>query len=97
MVYTAIDGTEEPVMVYIGDLTYNPPADPDSSDFWTASVQVIGAAMSGEVNILAGADSVQALYSALAMAGTIVSSSMIASQIDFAELPNFGFPVLITS
>ena len=97
MTWTRVDGVEFPVAAYVGDLNYVDSSDPDIERPWTASVQVLGPSINDAVTTVYGSDSVQALYHALALVGTILSSSMIASQIDFAILPNFGFPTLLTT
>lgn len=94
MIWTRADGVTFPVDIYVGDLVSNTSTDPDLADYWLASVQVLGPSVDATVYTAIGDDSIQALIHALCRAGEIVSSSIIASQLDFADVPNFGFPVL---
>ncbi|MCW3099284.1 MAG: hypothetical protein JWL77_4902 [Chthonomonadaceae bacterium] len=94
MIWTRTDGATFPVDVYVGDLVFIASTDPDLSDYWQASTQVLDPSIDDSVVTCGGDDSVQALFHALFRAGDILSSSIIASQIDYSVIPNFGFPVL---
>ena len=93
MTWTRADGATFPVNVYIGNLVFVPSTDATLAAYWQASVQIVGPGIDGSIRTCSGDDSVQALYHALANAGMIISSSIIASQLDYSVVPNFGFPV----
>ena len=95
MIWTRDSGEEAPIVVTIGDLVYQESTDPELCGQWAASIQIAGHSISNSIHTVYGMDSVQALYHALALAGSILQSSAIANQIDFAALPNFGFPTLL--
>ncbi len=69
----------------------------DEDGDWYCTVRTRGMG-DDTVRTVIGVDSVQALYHALALAGKLVGSSFLAvtQDLDWLEVPNFGFPPLPT-
>ena len=86
------DGAEQKAYIDIS-LPVELPNDDSNMTDWECHVITRGFGADSVYPVI-GADAVQALYNALILAGTLVSSSLVAlaSDIDWGELPNFGFP-----
>jgi hypothetical protein len=86
------DGSEQFAYLDISLPLELPNPDPEMTD-WQCQVITRGLGADKSYPVI-GADAVQAIYNALILAGALVSSSLVAlaSDIDWGELPNFGFP-----
>lgn len=86
------DGVEVEAFVEIG-IPVQFPAEVDEDGDWYCTVRTRGMG-DNSVRTVIGVDSVQALYHALALAGSLVGSSILAltQDLDWKEVPNYGFP-----
>ena len=91
MTRTTQHGTTSLVEVRIGTPTFEE-ATRDRTKRWCCTVQILGIG-EDRIHAVFGADAVQALYLALALAGVIIASSPAAKEI-VSEEANFGFPPL---
>lgn len=82
---------KDPSLNEVADFTY---VDKEEAGHWEASVQIIGPGMYDGVRKLYGADSIQALYHAMAIAGSQLTFYSLNAQLDFSKLPNYGFPAI---
>ncbi len=92
MVYTRQDGVRSAAVVYIG-LPFALPPYPDGTPAWGCQVQTIGIG-NDRIMTSRGPDTAQAVIYALVLAGTLCNGSVVAAQIDWSAMPNFGFPTV---
>lgn len=86
-------GVNVPALVEIG-LPFEDPAHPAAQGgWWYCRLRTTGL---GNDQLLAfeGVDSLDALCAALSLAGAFVSISPMSAGLDWAMLPNWGFPVV---
>jgi len=95
MQWTRADGVVFPAYVDIGTPFQMPPPAADMEPAWGCMVRTRGLG-DDRIYTIYGVDALQALYLALACAGTRVSSSIVADSLDWKEVPNFGFPTAPT-
>ncbi|RUL88039.1 DUF6968 family protein [Tautonia sociabilis] len=91
MVWLRADGAEIPAFVEIGMPYQLPPDVPGEPGDWACRVRTRGLGDNNFYTVY-GVDGIQVLYLALSMAGTLVSNSIVAGDLDWSEVPNFGFP-----
>ncbi len=68
-----------------------PPLNDGSDGGWGCNVRTRGLD-DNRIDIVNGVDAIQALYHALIQAGTRTGNSIVAKDLDWAALPNYGFP-----
>lgn len=91
MIYTLADGTNTTLFVDIGMPYLIPPDNPANDPAWGCQFQTRGFA-SDELHTVYGVDGVQALYLALALAGTRIAALPESLGLDWGGAVNFGFP-----
>ena len=89
--YTRPDGSTSPILVEIGIPYAMPADDPAIEPAWACPFRTRGFAADESATIF-GVDGVQALHLALGFAGTRVAAKPEAAGLDWADVPNFGFP-----
>ena len=82
-------GVNVPALVEIG----LPFEDPAQGGSWYCRLRTTGLG-NNQLLTFEGVDSVGALCTALSLAGTFVSISPMSAGLDWAMLPNWGFPVI---
>ena len=88
------DGTEAIALVEIGAPFPHPKKSEQVEGDWCCRVRTQG--LGNDVSfVLFGMDAIQALYHALAIAGTLTTTSPYAAALDWANIPNHGFPPLL--
>ena len=92
MIYTRPgDGAQINVFVDLSLPYAVPPQNPGDDQVWACDVQTRNL-NDPNVHTLYGIDAIQALYLAMSFAGTLVSNSNAAANLDWTGVPNFGFP-----
>ncbi|MEW4567434.1 hypothetical protein AB1L88_06160 [Tautonia sp. JC769] len=95
MLWRNEDGVDVPALVEIG-LPFEDPADPAAREgWWYCRLRITGLG-DDQIHTFEDVDSVGALCAALTMAGTFVSIAPGSAGLDWAMLPNWGFPVMPT-
>ena len=87
------DGVLHFAYVDIGVPYLDPPRDVNSDSAWGCKIRTRGLGLDRTV-VIFGVDAIQAIYLALAYAGNEVANSIVASRLDWKDVPNFGFPEL---
>lgn len=90
-IWTRIDGATFPAFAEIGVPFQLPPNDDGTAGDWACKVRTRGLG-DNSIQTVVGVDTIQAIYLAMVQAGFRVGQSVIASDLDFAALPNYGFP-----
>jgi len=86
-------GQDVPALVEIG-LPYEDPANPaNQGGSWYCRMRTTGLG-NDQLLTFEDVDAVGALCTALSLAGTFVSISPMSAGLDWAMLPNWGFPVM---
>ncbi len=91
MTRTRADGVKVAIRVNIGTPTPIPPE--ANMTGWYATLQILGIQNDSEVFTCLGNDSAQALGGAICFPGVMLSAMPFAHEIDFSNIPNFGFPI----
>lgn len=92
MVWEDADGNAHLAYVDIGAPTERPAPDVNSEPDWVCKVRFRNLG-DDVVRSAYGVDTVQAIYHAMAKAGVLVAATGLAENLDWAKVPNFGFPL----
>ena len=92
MTWTRADGVQFPALIEIGTPFPNPMPLPNEGE-WCCQVRSEGLGDDEQLTLFGG-DSVEALTYALIFGGTFASCSLVAQSLDWANVPNYGFPIL---
>lgn len=93
MSWTRDDGVIHSAFVDVGVPYQDDPREGDTGPVWCCNVRTRGLGNDSGFANIRGVDAIQALYLALVHAGSRVSASMVADRLDWAKVPNFGFPI----
>ncbi len=92
MAWEDVNGNTHLAYVDIGAPVERPAPDMNTEPDWVCKVRLRN--LGDEVVRSAfGVDTVQAIYHAMAKAGVLVAATGLAGELDWAEVPNFGFPL----
>jgi hypothetical protein len=92
MTWEDADGDTHTAYVDIGVPSERQAPDANSESDWECKVRLRNLG-DEEVRSAYGVDAVQAIFHALAMAGVLVAANGLADELDWSEVPNFGFPL----
>ncbi len=94
MTRTRVDGVQNEVEIRFGTPTLMAPEPGDSPDpVYYCPIQLAGFQDDG-IYVVYGGSTVEAVINAFTLAPVLLRTSLIAKDLDWAELPNYGFPIL---
>ncbi len=91
MQWTRADGVVFPAYVDLGVPFEYADLAPNAAPAWACNVRTRGLG-DDTIHTLYGVDAIQSLYLAMVVAATCVSNSIVAASLDWAQVPNYGFP-----
>ncbi len=95
MTRTRADGVQNEVEIRFGALTLMAPKPGDSPDsVYYCPIQLVGF-QDDKIYAGVGESTLDAVINALMLAPILLRYSIIGKELDWAEAPNYGFPVLI--
>ncbi len=93
MTRTRVDGVQTQVEIRFGKPTLTPTKNGEPPTDYYCPIQLDGF-QDDRIYIAYGESTVDAVINAFTLAPILLGSSLIAKDLDFAELPNYWFPIL---
>ncbi len=94
MTRTRIDGVQTQVEIRFGKPAVRTPAGNGSDGDHYCPIQLVGF-QDDKIYAGVGVEDVDAVIAAFTIAPVLLGTSLIAKDLDFAQAPNYGFPILI--